>query len=347
MGRPAKIWKREADGFWYATHRGEKVKLAADKAEAEKAFHTLKAHDAPPEPEVGPRPSVKHLVGLYLDQAKLTKKPDTYEVQRRILVNFCDYVGNKKAPDIRVPAVKDWLAADKPRRGKGGTTTPAKWGESMRALAGSTVIALFNWAVEEQRLSVSPVKGLKRGRYLRRERIVPPEHRAAVMGAAGPELADFLRLMALTGARPFSELGVLTAAAVDFTGGLVVPVEHKTAKKGKARVIVLVPEAVDILRRLAGRHPAGLLLRTGRGRAWSRQTFNAALKRAAKRAGVPEYSPYDWRRTFITDGLAGGLSANVMAQLAGNTPAVINKYYDSLHLRLDALRAAAATAAGG
>src|SRR5262245_55881898 len=117
MARPAKIWLREADGYWYVTHNGEKVKLSKDKGEAEKAFHTLKAYGSLPPVDAaensGPRPSLRYLVGLYLDEAKAGKAEETYQVQRRYLTGFCEFVGNKKAPDVRIHHVKDWLAADK------------------------------------------------------------------------------------------------------------------------------------------------------------------------------------------------------------------------------------------
>jgi integrase len=337
---------RRQTGRYLTTVNGEQHKLSTDKAEAEKAFHELMARGTAPDPnDTGPRPSLKHLVGLYPDQARLTEVPETYEVQRRYLVGFCRFVGNRKARYVRVTHVKDWVAADHPRRA-GRKTVTGKWGESTRAVATSTVVALFNWAVEEQRLAASPIKGIKRGRFKRRGRILPPEHKAKLLEAADAHLCDFLTLLSLTGARPFSEIGKLTAAGIDWENGLVLPAEHKTEKKGKSRVIVLVPEAVAILKRLAEVHPHGLLVRTRRGNSWTRQVMNLAMRRAARRAGLPPYTSYDLRRTFLPAGLARGLSANVMARLAGNTPGTINKHYDSLHLRLDALKAAAKTVAG-
>ena len=163
--------------------------------------------------------------------------------------------------------------------------------------------------MEEQRLAVSPVMGVKRGRFKRRERILPPEHKQRLLAGCDPQLIDVLTPRALTGARPFSEAAKLTAAGIDLDGGLVLPAEHKTEKKGKSRVIVLVPEAVAVLRRLADAHPHGLPVRTRRGNPWSRQTTNLAMKRAAERAGLPDYTSCDLRRTFITDGRAKGLGS--------------------------------------
>jgi integrase len=350
VARPSKIWQRSSDDYWYCTHNGEKVKLSKDKAEAERAFHTLKAHGslAPGEDAAensGPRPSLRYLVGLYLDEAKATKAEETYQVQRRYLTGFCDFVGKIKAPDVRIHHVKDWLAADKKRNTRSGKILLCKWGESTRALAVSTLIALFNWAIADQRLVVSPIKGIKRGHFKRRERIIPPGQQTKILNECGPELRDFLTMLSLTGARPFSEIAKLTAEGVDFDNGLILPEQHKTAKMGKPRIIVLVPEALVIVRRLADQHPTGPLFRCSTGRPWYRQLVNQSLHRAAARAGLGHYSTYDLRRSMITQALANGLSANVVAQLVGNTPAIINKYYDSLHLRIDMLKEAAIKAA--
>jgi len=35
MPRPAKIWLRKSDGFFYMTHRGRKARMSADRKEAE------------------------------------------------------------------------------------------------------------------------------------------------------------------------------------------------------------------------------------------------------------------------------------------------------------------------
>jgi integrase len=313
---------------------GEKVKLAKgreNKAEAEKAFHTLLAHGSVDQADDnGPRPSLRRLAGLFLDEAKETKAPETYDVQRRYLTGFCEYAGKgRKAPDVRVHHVKDWLKAH------------PNWGESTRALAVTVLIACFNWAVAEQRLDRNPIKGMKRGRYKRRERIIPPEHLTKILALVTPELRDFLTVLSQTGARPISEVGRLEAPMVDFGSGTVTFDKHKNQKKGKGRTVYLTPGATAVLRKLALARPEGPLFLSGAGNPWIRQTCNAQIQRACRKAGVPVYSSYDVRHSWATHALANGLTSDIVAELMGNTPAVVAKYYSHLNQKAEALKEAA------
>jgi len=131
MAKTSKVWFRQQTGWWMTTVSGEQVKLAKgkeNKKEAEKAFHTLMAHGTRAEDD-GPRPTLQRVVGLFLDEAKRTKSAETYEVQRRYLMGFCDAVGKaKNVPDLRVHHVKDWVNADKTSRDKHGHVAVRQWG---------------------------------------------------------------------------------------------------------------------------------------------------------------------------------------------------------------------------
>lgn len=174
MPRPAEIWLRKSDGFWYVTRRGEKVKRSRDEAEAEKAF-TLSRTTMwrPPRPLGSPAPA---------------------RVQRRYLVDLCEFVGNKKAPDVRVTWVKDWVAADKPVTLPSDRGAVRKWVSRPAPRQRPRSSPRVNWAVEELRLAVSPAKGIERGRFKWRERIMPPEHRDQILAVANPCPRDFLSL---------------------------------------------------------------------------------------------------------------------------------------------------------
>jgi integrase len=205
----------------------------------------------------------------------------------------------------------------------------------------SLVVACMNWAVGEQRIAKNPLKGIRRKKTKRRERIIPPEHMRLILDKGPRNVVRFLFVLSMTGMRPFSELARLTAAMIDWEGGTVTFEKHKNAKKGKRRVVFFTPEALGLLKAQAEKHPEGFLFRTRFGNAWSRNSCRNELARACEELGIPKYGSYDFRRTYITQGLAKGLTANVMAQLCGNTPEVINRYYDSLHLKQDTLREAA------
>jgi len=333
MARKPKVWFRKQTGWYMTTLNGEKIKLSQDEKEAEIAFHELMAKQTR-EPAEGLRPTLKGIVGLYLDEAKTTKDEETYELQRHYLTNFCEHVGNKKIPDLRIHHVTDWLKAN------------PQWGDSTQGLAVSLVTACMNWALSEQRISKNPIKGVKRKKTKRRERIIPHEHVELILAKGPQRVAGFLRVLYQTGMRPFSELAKLTAEMIDWNQGLVKLEEHKNAKKGKDRVVFFTPETLALLRTQAEKHPQGLLFRTRWGTPWNRNNCRNELNRACNETELPRYSPYDFRRTYITNALARGLTANVVAQLVGNTPEVINRYYDSLHLKKDTLRDAALKAAG-
>jgi len=135
--------------------------------------------------------------------------------------------------------------------------------------------------------------------------------------------------------------GPLTAARIDWENGTVTLEKHKNAKKGKTRRVFFTPETLTILRGQAERFPEGLLFRTRWGTPWNRNNVRNEIVRACDGLELPKYSTYDLRRSYITQGLAKGLTANIMAQLVGNTPEVIDRYYDSLHLWQETLRATA------
>ena len=231
--------------------------------------------------------------------------------------------------------VSDWLKAN------------PQWGDSTQGLAVSLVTACMNWAATEQRIAENPLKGIKRKKTNRRERIIPPAHMDLILTKGPRNVVQFLTVLSQCGTRPFSELAKLTAAMIDWQNGTVTFQKHKNANKSKLRVVYFTPETLELLRKLAEKHSEGLLFRTRFGNPGNRNSCRNELARTRCELGIPSYSTYDFRRTYITQGLANGLTANVMAQLVGNSPEIINRYYDSLHLRQDTLREAARKVNGG
>ena len=116
------------------------------------------------ESEEGPRPSLKVIAGLYLDEAKATKRAGDLRAAAPLPDDFCEHVGNKKVPDLRVHHVTDWLKAN------------SQWGGSTQGLAVSLVTACMNWAVSEQRIAKNPLKGIRRKKTKRAERTSPRKH---------------------------------------------------------------------------------------------------------------------------------------------------------------------------
>jgi hypothetical protein len=113
MGRPVSVWYRKHDGWYYATINGKKTKLARTKKEAERAFHALlsQAPDDDDElPKQTPLLSFTKLADLYLDHCQREKDRKTYELQRHFLQSFSDFLGRRKATDLKPRHVSEWLA---------------------------------------------------------------------------------------------------------------------------------------------------------------------------------------------------------------------------------------------
>jgi integrase len=339
MARPSGVWFREADGWWYTTVRGVQHRLTqgGTKTAAREELHKLlaalpKARPASPKAA----PSLRYLCDVFLEDSQKANAPETYRWHVAFLQGFLDFAGNLPVSALKKSHLHDWLASE------------PGWGSSTQALAAGAVIACLNWHVKRDRLAANPLAGFRRPPVRVRNVYLAPGDRARVLAAARkkfPPFGDYLRFLELTGCRPYSEAARLTAAEVDLAVGLVSLGEHKNKKKGKARTIYCAPEALEILRRLAVRHPAGLLFRNFEGTAWSDDNAGPRLRRLGRKFGVKGLTPYAYRHTFITDCLARGLSASVVAELVGSSVATISKHYEHLSRMPAVMLKAAARAA--
>jgi integrase len=141
-----------------------------------------------------------------------------------------------------------------------------------------------------------------------------------------------------TGVRP-GEAAAITADNFDADAGLVRLKDHKTAHKGKARVIYLPPAVVEILDRLKGRYPSGPLLRNRCGRPWTGWAIVKAMQATRGRAGLPGKVAYGLRHTFATDALAAGVPDAQVAELLGHSgTAMLHRHYSHLVARSRVLR---------
>jgi site-specific recombinase XerD len=142
------------------------------------------------------------------------------------------------------------------------------------------------------------------------------------------------------------ELAKVTAAMVDWETSTITLKEHKNDGKGKGRTIYLVPEMVALLRRLADEHPTGLLFRNNRGKIWTSHDATRRLHFCTERLCIPRGTIYAVRHSVITEALERGLSANVVAELVGNSAITITRNYDHLHTKRQAMLEAAKKAVG-
>src|SRR5207247_172642 len=137
---------------------------------------------------------------------------------------------------------------------------------------------------------------------------------------------------------------------------------NKTASKGKDRIIFLTGAALELVKSLAKKHPKGPLLLTGKGRrlhthlgqgGWTLSTLTQRFRDIRATVGLPKVTPYSYRHTFATGWLEQGRSVDILAELLGNSPAVIRKHYShllgdagNLRRQLEAFKTALAAGTG-
>lgn len=334
MSRESSLWFRRQTGWYYTTLNGKQIKLARDRGEAKRALRELLAANDSAKP-VTTRVSVRVIADQFLTYCQRTLSQNTYRSRRYYLQKLCDRVGRLPVAELKVIHVTELEAAH------------SHWRSSTVATVRSIVQACFNWAEAQGIIPENPVRKLKAGTYERRERTLSVTEREAIRNIVPPHLRDFLDALELTGARPYSEVAILTADMIDWAAGVIPIARHKNKKKGKARTIFLSPRLEELLRRKCAEHPNGLLFRTRRGVRWTAPHMHYWLRKLEKRLGMPRISLYAWRHTMITDALERGLTGDVVAELVGNSPQTIHKYYSKLSGKTAALRAAAHKAVTG
>ena len=115
------------------------------------------------------------------------------------------------------------------------------------------------------------------------------------------------------------------------TGELLV----RVGKGGKKRTVYLPGDAIALVEdwlKVRGRSPGALLCPSWKqGRIHIRpltpQAVLMILRKRAEEAGVEQFSPHDFRRTFCSDLLDAGVDIVTVAALAGHSsPSVVAKY---------------------
>ena len=79
---------------------------------------------------------------------------------------------------------------------------------------------------------------------------------------------------------------------------------------------------------------------------YNRSNIIGAFRRLEKRLGIARFNPYSYRHSYITEALERGLTADIVAELVGNSPKTIAKYYSHLESKRNTLRESARKAVG-
>jgi integrase len=262
---------------------------------------------------------------LYLRWISSRRKAGTLKIRKLYCVPFADALGDMPIQDLTQHAVYRWLDGMREWRKHPGTGLPTRWTNGSVRAACSTLQAAFNWAVRAGLITKNPLAGMEQPspRSRGREALTgkTPEERQAnhrrILEAATVAFRPFVICLEATGCRP-GELSSATAADFDAElGALVYHTEdtrlehefsHKTAGKGKDRIIFLSGEALEVVKGLVKKHPTGPLFRTGvrkdRGRGeyggWNDKEISKRFRVIRRTLGIPRLTAYSYRHTFGT-----------------------------------------------
>jgi integrase len=319
-----------------------KVRGRENEKEALQAWHRLFANGTPePTPEAPPEPrpatpplpepvsvSVGEVLTAFLAACEGRVKPKTLHDYKVFLTGFAGQFG-KLAVSALTPTQAEAYAR-KPT-----------WSASTQHDFLGTLAAAFSWAERERIIDRTPLVGLRKPPKASRgpQSVVDEATVNAIIANTDAEFAALVRFLWLTGCRP-SEAANLKAENVSLEERRAVLTEHKTANRGKVRVIYFTEEAAAILREQQAEHPRGFLFRRPSGGKWTTHSITGKFARVCRQAGV-KTTAYCLRHSFATDALARGVPDAQVAELLGHSgTATLHKHYSHLGARSQALREA-------
>jgi integrase len=272
----------------------------------------------------------------------------TLEMFRHCCNSAVQEFGHLRYKELKVMHVQAWLDRMGLERGRSRGNRVRKWGHTMKRLAADKLQAAFSWAVQQGMISRNLINGPARqalgirrtGGSRGRDYVLQTGEHARLVGVAKPYFAELLEFLHGTGCRP-GEAYNATAKNYDRAQGAIVyrhdaePPDyvHKTSRRtGKDRVIYLTAGLRETIERLVVRYPTGPLLRNRDRRPWTNSSVYLMLKRLRAKLGLTagKMIAYSYRHTFATDWLLDGGSIKVLADLMGNSVAMIEKHYGHL-----------------
>lgn len=239
-------------------------------------------------------------------------------------------------------------------------------------------LRMFKWGVSRELVEESTYRRLTTieplrygdGRENERRRPVAIEVVRETAKELSPIVKAMVRVQVATGMRP-NEVCMIRPADIDRSGPewLYRPVEHKNMHRGKARVIPIVGDAKEALIEYMNRAPESFCFSPKEADAWFRaklrsertgngsrkpvkgtqnigdrytpETYRSAINRAAKRAEVEHWFPYQLRHLNLTE-VRHALGVEHAQALGGHSRADMTQHYAqvSIEKAIEAAKAA-------
>jgi integrase len=208
----------------------------------------------------------------------------------------------------------------------------------------TVVKRLLNWAIEQNYLKHNPIASMRRPRGRRRDVFYTSDQWDLIRQQARGPLLDMLDFLSLTGCRPQEARAI---EARHLHGDLVIFPTDESKGNLEPRVIYLVPQAKEIVERLAKASPEGPIFRNSEGRPWTKDAIKCRLNRISRLVGFRVIA-YGARHSWATDALVkGGIDPISVAHLMGHKDAtMVSRVYSHIAKNPDFLRQQAIKAIG-
>jgi len=249
--------------------------------------------------------TLSELCDLFLKTVQ-HQKPKTIERKKFIVGRIKNHWPTGNLPQVAKIRASDcdlWLAR-------------YSFGSASRNLHISCLKELFDLAVRDRIISLSPAARLRSAKREKPIRLTPSftqfktivaDVRAQQFNADAQDSADFLEFLGLAGLGQ-AEAASLTRGDVDFAEQRIITFRHKTTT---GFAVSLYPQVRPLLERLC------------EGKAYNEQVFRIsdakkALAGACRRLNYPRFSQRSLRRLFITRAIERGVDVKVIAEWQGH-----------------------------
>jgi integrase len=187
--------------------------------------------------------------------------------------------------------------------------------------------AVFNWAVEKDRVATSPVAKMKMpSRETPRDRVLTDDEMRWFWRACervGWPFGPLCRLLLLTAQRR-TEVASMAWSEVDLNKHLWIIPRQKT-KSDREHVVALSDAAIGVLRKLPN-HGRLVFSTTGQtpvsGFSWAKRSLDEAMRRDSG-ADIPAWTLHDLRRTGATGMARLGVAPHVVEKILNHTGGAI------------------------
>ena len=275
MARPAKPWYWKARKTWCVYHKGERLPLGPDRAEALRQYHQIMA-----KPDEIRQPiqwgAVAAILDDFLTWTEENRAAKTYTRYRDFIQSFVNKYGRMEAADLNPSHVTTWLNSQK------------GWNSTTKRNAITALQRGFNWAVKNRGLERNPIRGMEKPEAKRRTAVITEGEFDGMLSHVHDEpFRDLLIVSYDSGSRP-QETKQLEARHLQIDKQrAVIPGEE--AKGGRTRAIYFPTDrSVEIVCRLAKQYPTGPLFRNNKGKPWTGFSVKIRFDRIRIAVGLQE-----------------------------------------------------------